>query len=116
MGADDGMMLSSCRHGLRGLFRLALAAIGVRTVEVRQEGGDRAMPRRACHDSVERSVGRSATSVLSELLQLTAALGRVQKMPELSSLLQPQTAPAKPKPATDWNTMLAQAEAWVASC
>lgn len=50
------------------------------------------------------------------LAWMTAALGRVQKMPELSSLLQPQTAPTKPKPATDWNTMLAQAEAWVASC
>ncbi len=49
------------------------------------------------------------------LAWMTAALGRVQKMPELASLMQ-SAAPKVPKPSSDWTSMLAQAEAWVASC
>lgn len=50
------------------------------------------------------------------LAWMTAALGRIQKMPELSSLMQSTTRPKAPKPPSDWATMLTQAEAWVASC
>ncbi|WP_241488517.1 hypothetical protein [Sphingomonas sanguinis] len=50
------------------------------------------------------------------LAWMTAALGRIQKMPELSSLLQSTARPKAPKPPSDWTTMLTQAEAWVASC
>lgn len=50
------------------------------------------------------------------LAWMTAALGRVQKMPEMASLMQSTAAPKGPKPPSDWTTMLTQAEAWVASC
>lgn len=50
------------------------------------------------------------------LAWMTAALGRIQKMPELSSLMQSTAPPKGPKPPSDWTTMLTQAEAWVASC